>query len=382
MEPLPRNLFTPEHDLFREQVRRFCEREISPRHGEWELSHAVPHSVWEAAGKNGMLCCWLAEEDGGPGGDLLFDFIVCEELGRVGATGPGFALHSAIVTPYIAHYGRDSLKRRLLPAMVLGKKIGAIAMTEPETGSDVAAIRTRAARHSEGWIINGQKTFITNGQNADVMVVACKTASDQGSHGISLFVVNGGMPGFSRGRNLRKIGQHAQDTAELLFEDVYLPPDHLLGEENKGFQYLMQGLVQERLLVSVQCQARAEGSFETTCAYVKDRKAFRKRVADFQNTRFKLGELFAHLQAGRAYCDRLIELHVAGKLDAPSASAGKLWHSELLSRVTDECLQLHGGYGYMREYAIARAYVDARVERIYGGTSEIMKEIIAKKICD
>ena len=382
MEFLPRPMFSAEHHAFREQVRRFCEREIAPHHAQWEQAHGVPRATWEAAGRNGMLCCWLPEEDGGPGGDLLFDVIVCEELGRVGATGPGFPLHSVIVTPYIAHHGTASLKQRVLPGMASGTKIGAIVMTEPGAGSDLAGIRTQARRDGDDWVISGQKTFITNGQNADVMVVACKTDNDKGAHGVSLFVVTADLPGFSRGRNLHKIGQHAQDTAELFFDNVRVPADHLLGEENQGFRYMMRELAQERLLVSVQCQARAEAAFETTVAYVKDRKAFRKRVADFQNTRFKLSELFAQLQAGRAYCDRLVELHLQGQLDAASASAGKLWHSELLGRVTDECLQLHGGYGYMQEYAIGKAYMDARIERIYGGTSEIMKEIIARRVCD
>lgn len=382
MEFLPRTLFDTDHEAFREQVRRFCEREIAPHHAKWEEAHGVPREIWQAAGDNGLLCCWLGEEDGGPGGDLLFDLIVCEELGRVGATGPGFPLHSVIVAPYIAHNATESLKRHVLLGMVSGEKIGAIVMTEPGAGSDLAGIRTRAERRGDKWVINGQKTFITNGQNADVLVVACKTDPERGAHGISLFVVTSDMPGFSRGKNLHKIGQHAQDTAELFFDNVEVPADHLLGEENKGFRYLMRELAQERLLVSVQCQARAEAAYEATVAYVKERKAFKQRLADFQNTRFKLGELFAQLQAGRAYCDRLIELHLQGNLDASSASAGKLWHSELLGRITDECLQLHGGYGYMQEYAIARAFVDARIERIYGGASEIMKEIIARKVLD
>ncbi len=382
MFPLPRTLFTPEHEAFREQVRRFCEREILPHHGAWEDAHRVPRELWEKAGDNGMLCCWLPEEHGGPGGDLLFDFIVSEELGRIGATGPGFSLHSVIVTPYILAYGSPSLKGRLLRDMASGRRIAAIAMTEPGTGSDLGALQTTARRVGEGWVINGQKTFITNGQNADVVVVACKTEPDLGPRGVSLFAVTAEARGFAKGRTLKKIGQLGQDTAELFFDDVVVPADCLLGTENQGFRYLMENLVQERLLVSVQCQARAEAAFDTTVAYVRERKAFRQRLADFQNTRFKLAELFAALQAGRAYCDRLVELHLAGRLDAVGASSGKLWHSELLGRVADECLQLHGGYGYMREYDIARAYVDARIERIYAGTSEIMKEIIARSVCD
>ncbi len=386
MNTPPRPLFTPEHDAFRDQVRRFCQREIAPHHAAWEEAHGVPRDVWRQAGAGGLLCCWLPEALGGPGADLLFDFIVAEELGRIGATGPGFALHSVIVAPYLAAHGRPQLQRALLPAMVAGEKIAAIAMTEPGTGSDVAAIRTHARRASDAggdhYVLSGQKTFITNGHNADLVVVACKTEPEQGARGVSLLVVERGMAGFTRGRNLRKIGQHAQDTAELFFDNVRVPASHLLGEEGQGFKYLMQKLAQERLLVSVQCQARAEAALQWTVDYVKERKAFRQRVADFQNTRFKLAALATDIQAGRAYCDQLIAQHLAGALDAVGAAAGKLWHSELLGRVTDECLQLFGGYGYMHEYPIARAYADARIERIYAGTSEIMKEIVARDLLD
>ena len=377
-----RPLFTAEHDAFREQVRRFCAQEIAPHHAAWEDAHGVPRALWQHAGANGLLCCWLPEALGGPGADLLFDFIVAEELGRIGATGPGFPLHSVIVAPYLTAHGTPALQQALLPAMVAGEKIAAIAMTEPGTGSDVAAIRTQARRDGEHYVLSGQKTFITNGHNADVIVVACKTDASQGAHGVSLLVVQDGMAGFTRGRNLRKIGQHAQDTAELFFDNVRVPASHLLGDEGQGFKYLMQKLAQERLLVSVQCQARAEAALQWTVDYVQERKAFRQRLADFQNTRFKLAALATDLQAGRAYCDQLIAQHLAGELDAVGAAAGKLWHSELLGRVTDECLQLFGGYGYMAEYPIARAYADARIERIYAGTSEIMKEIVARDLLD
>lgn len=382
MPILPRTLFSAEHEAFRDQVRKFCQKEIAPLHADWEVAHAVPKSIWRRAGENGLLGCWIPEADGGLGADLLFDLVVCEELGRVGATGPGFPLHSVIVAPYIVHHGADSLKQKVLPKMVQGEYVAAIAMTEPGAGSDLAAIKTKAERRGNEWVINGQKTFITNGQNADVIVVACKTTPERGARGVSLFVVTADMPGFSRGQNLQKIGQHAQDTAELFFDNLVVPADHLLGEENQGFKYLMQELAQERMLVSVQCQARAEAVLDATATYVKDRKAFGKRLADFQNTRFKLASVFADIQAGRAYCDRLIALHLDGQLDAVAASAGKLWHSEMLGRVVDECLQLFGGYGYMQEYPVARAFVDARIERIYAGTSEIMKEIIARSLCD
>lgn len=382
MQLLPRPFFSPDHEAFRDQVRRFCEQEIAPHHAAWEEAHGVPLDVWRMAGDNGLLCCWVSEADGGPGADMLFDVIVSEELCRIGATGPGFNLHSLVVTPYIAHYGNAAIRQAILPKMVSGELVGAIAMTEPGAGSDLASIRTQAKRDGDGWLISGQKTFITNGQNAGVMVVAAQTEDEFGKKGISMFVVTSDMPGFSRGRNLHKIGQHAQDTAELFFDNVRVGPDHLLGEVNKGFKYMMQELPQERLCISVNCQARAEAVFEWTQAYVKDRKAFKQRIADFQNTRFKLAALYADLQAGRALCDSMLSRHMVGQLDTTGASAGKLWHSELLARVTDECVQLHGGYGYMQEYAVAKAYCDARIERIYAGTSEIMKEIIARAICD
>lgn len=382
MKLFTRTLFSAEHETFRDQVRRFCAQEITPNHEKWEQAHGVSKDVWLKAGQNGLLCCWLPEKEGGPGGDLLFDVVVSEELCRIGATGPGFNLHSLVVAPYIAHYGQPALKQTILPKMVSGEWVGAIAMTEPGAGSDLANIRTRAVREGDAWVINGQKTFITNGQNADVVVVAAQTKDAQEKSGISMFVVTADMPGFSKGRNLHKIGQHAQDTAELFFEDVRVPANHLLGEVNKGFRYMMQELPQERLCISVNCQARAEAVFEWTQSYVKDRKAFSQRIADFQNTRFKLASLYADLQAGRALCDNLIARQLKGELDPIEASAGKLWHSEMLGRVTDECLQLHGGYGYMQEYMVAKAYCDARIERIYAGTSEIMKEIIARSICD
>ncbi|HKW82615.1 MAG TPA: acyl-CoA dehydrogenase family protein [Burkholderiaceae bacterium] len=379
---LPRPIFGPEHEAFREQVRRFVEHEVKPHHADWEQAHQVPRELWRRAGTNGLLCGWLPEADGGPGGDLLFDIVVSEELNRAGATGPGFGLHSLIVAPYLSHYGVPALKQRLLPAMVSGEAIGAIAMTEPGAGSDLAAIRTRAWRDGDAWVVDGQKTFITNGQNADVVVVACKTDPERGASGVSLLVVERGMDGFTRGRNLRKIGQAAQDTAELFFDRVRVPATHLLGEEGQGFRYLMRELAQERLLISVQCQARAEAALQWTVDHVRERRAFGQALAAFQNTRFELAGLWSELQAGRAYCDALLGQHLAGQLDAASASAGKLWHSEMLGRVVDACVQLHGGYGYMAEYPIARAFVDARIERIYGGTSEIMKEVIARRLMD
>ena len=377
---MPRQLFQDEHEQFRDMVRKFCDDRIRPYHAEWAEAHQVPKELWREAGELGMLNAWLPEEYGGIGEGILFDLIVVEELGRAGATGPGFHLHSMMCTPYIAEHGCDELKARILPKMVSGEAIGAIGFTEPGAGSDLAAIKTRAERSGNGWKINGQKTFITNGQNADVVVLACVTDPGKGAKGISIFLVEAGMDGFTKGRNLKKVGQHANDTAELFFEDVWVPDENLLGTENHGFFYMMDKLAQERLTLSVHCQARAEAVLDWTLAYVKERNAFGKRIMDFQNTRFKLAELKTQIAAGRAFCDQLIAEKLAGTLDGVRAAQGKLFHSELLGRVVDECVQLHGGYGYMEEYDVAQAYVDARIERIYAGTSEIMKEIIGRSL--
>jgi acyl-CoA dehydrogenase len=380
MSSFPRIIFTEDHEQFRQVVRRFCEERIMPFHAEWAEQHQVPRALWLEAGALGMLNAWLPEEYGGIGQGILFDLIVVEELGRAGATGPGFHLHSMMSTPYIAEHGCDELKARILPKMVSGEYIGAIGFTEPGTGSDLANIKTRAEKHGNGWKINGQKTFITNGQNADIVVTACVTDPTKGAKGISMIVIEAGMDGFKKGRNLNKIGQHANDTAELFFEDVVVPAENLLGQEGHGFFYMMDKLAQERLTLSVHTQARAEAVLEWTIAYVKARNAFGQRVIDFQNTRFKLAEMKTQLFAGRAFCDALIKQKLDGNLDSVQAAAGKLFHSELLGRVTDECVQLHGGYGYMAEYPVAQAYVDARIERIYAGTSEIMKEIIGRSL--
>lgn len=373
-------IFNEDHESFRATVRRFCEERVAPHQETWMEDHRVPRDIWREAGALGMLCAWLPEAFGGTGTDIRFDIVVCEELARIGATGPGFPMHSLIVAPYIEEFGSPALKKRLLPQMVSGERIGALAMTEPGAGSDLAGIRTMAVPHEEGWCIRGQKTFITNGYNADIIVVACVTDPAKGAHGISLFVIDGDAPGFSRGRNLRKMGQHAQDTAELFFDDVIVPHDHLLGQAGRGFIQMMEGLPQERLTVSILCQARAEAALDATIAYTGERQAFGKRIIDFQNTRFKLAEMQAQIMAGRAFCDQLVAARLSGRLGAVDAAAGKLWHSEMLGRIVDECVQLHGGYGYMMEYPIARAYVDARIERIYGGTSEIMKEVISRDI--
>lgn len=373
-------IFNEDHESFRATVRRFCEERMAPHQETWMEEHRVPPEIWREAGALGMLCAFLPEEFGGTGTDIRFDVVVCEELGRIGATGAGFPLHSLIVAPYIEEFGEAALKKRLLPPMVSGERIGAIAMTEPGAGSDLAGIKTTAVPHGGGWRIQGQKTFITNGYNADIIVVACVTDPAKGAHGISLIVVEGDAPGFSRGRNLRKMGQHAQDTAELFFDDVIVPRENLLGEAGKGFIAMMEGLPQERLLLSIMCQSRAEAALAATIAYTAERKAFGQRIIDFQNSRFKLADMQAQIMAGRAFCDQLVAARLANRLSAADAAAGKLWHSEMLGRVVDECVQLHGGYGYMMEYPVAKAYVDARIERIYGGTSEIMKEVISRDI--
>lgn len=380
MNKFPRTIYEPEHEQFRDVVRRFCQEKLAPHREEWEEAKRVPPEIWREAGSLGMLNGWLPEKYGGVGEDTRFDLIVCEELGRACITGPGFSLHSLVITPYIHEYGTEKLKTRLLPRLVSGDSIAAIGMTEPSAGSDLSSIRTTAVREGDGWRVNGQKTFITNGHNADVLVAACVTDPGKGAKGISLLVLEAEMEGYSKGKSLRKIGQHASDTAELFFDNVYVPDENFLGEPNNGFFYMMEQLPLERMSISVQCQSRAEAIFDLTVDYTSERKAFGKRVLDFQNTRFALAGLKAELLAGQAFCDALIKQSLEGKLDSVQASAGKLWHSEMLGRVVDTCVQLHGGYGYMEEYTVARAFIDARLERIYAGTSEIMKEIIGRSL--
>ncbi len=377
---LPRTLFSPEHELYRDQVRRFVEREIAPHHAEWEKEGIVPRSAWLAAGEAGLLLPAIPDEYGGGGGDRLHSTIVMEELARAGATGPGFGLHSDIVAPYILSYGTEEQKRRYLPRMAKGEVIGAIAMSEPGAGSDLQGVRTTAMPRGNGYVLNGQKTFITNGQNADVVIVVAKTDPTQGAKGITLFLVDGGLPGFSKGRNLEKLGLHAQDTSELFFQDVELPGDARLGEEGQGFILLMKELAWERLQIAIGGIAAAEAALEWTISYTKERKVFRQTVFDFQTTKHKLAEMKTEVQVGRVFVDRCIEQMLDGGLDPTTAAMAKYWITDLQGRVVDQCLQLHGGYGYMSEYPIARAYADARVQRIYGGTNEIMKELISRTL--
>ena len=377
---LPRPIFTQEHNIFRDSVRRFVDEEIVPYHSEWEKDGVVCRDVWLKAGKAGLLCCTVPVSYGGPGGDFLHSTIVIEELARAGASGPGFSLHTDITTPYMMRYGSEDQKRHWVPRMVTGEVITAIAMTEPETGSDLQAITTSAIADGNELLINGRKTFITNGQNADLVIVVAKTDPSEGSHGTSLVLVETNREGFSRGRNLEKIGMKAQDTSELFFDNVRVPRTNLLGEEGGGFKQLMQELPQERLLIAIGAVASSEAALDWTVTYTRDRKAFGKPIAEFQNTRFKLAELKTDVTAARAFLDRCLELHLEGGLDATTGAMIKLSTTELQGRVLDQCVQLHGGYGYMWEFPIARAWADARVQRIYGGTSEIMKELISRSL--
>jgi alkylation response protein AidB-like acyl-CoA dehydrogenase len=377
---LPRTLFSEEHELYRDQVRKFVEREIAPHHAKWEKDSIVPRSVWLAAGEAGLLLPAIPDEYGGCGGDRLHSAIVMEELARAGATGPGFSLHSDIVAPYILTYGTEEQKHRYLPRMAKGEIIGAIAMTEPGAGSDLQGVRTTAQARGNGYVLNGQKTFITNGQNSDVVITVAKTDPAAGAKGITLFLVDGGLPGFSKGRNLEKLGMHAQDTSELFFQDVELPGDARLGAEGQGFGMLMKELAWERLQIAITGIAASEAALQGTLDYVRERKAFGRAVFDFQTTKHKLAELKTEVQIGRTFVDRCLQQMMETELDATTAAMAKYWITDLQCKVMDVCLQLHGGYGYMIEYPIARAYADARVQRIYGGTNEIMKELIARSL--
>lgn len=377
---IPRSIYSSDHELFREAVRRFVAAEIQPHHAQWEKDGVVSREVWRAAGSNGLLCSFVPEQYGGPGGDFLHTAIVIEELAKVEVTGPAFHLHSGIVAPYILHYGTEAQKLRWLPGMCAGEIIGAIAMTEPSAGSDLQGMRARAVRDGDDYLLNGQKTFISNGQLADLVITVCKTDPEAGAKGMSLLVVERGDAGFTRGRNLEKVGWHAQDTSELFYSDVRLPLDRLLGEENRAFKYLMQELAQERLIVAIRSITTLETAVASTVAYTRQREAFGKPLFALQNTRFKLAECQTEAVVARTFVDRCMEMHMQAQLDANDAAMAKLHVTETLSKVLDECLQLHGGYGYMWEYPIARAWAGHRVSRIAGGSSEIMKEIISRTL--
>ncbi|XP_056391188.1 long-chain specific acyl-CoA dehydrogenase, mitochondrial isoform X2 [Hyla sarda] len=377
-----RSIFNADHDIFRESVRRFFQQEVAPYHAEWEKAGQVSRELWEKAGQQGLLGAAIPEEHGGIGGDILSSAIVWEEQMYVNCTGPGFSLHSDIVMPYISRYGSQSQIQKYISQMAAGKCIGAIAMTEPGAGSDLQGVRTNAKKDGSDWILNGSKVFITNGWMSDVVIVVAVTNREARTpaHGISLFLVDNGTKGFVKGRKLEKIGLKAQDTAELFFEDVRLPADALLGEENKGFYYLMQELPQERLLIADMALASCEFMFEETRNYVKQRKAFGKTIAHLQTVQHKLAEMKTQICVGRTFLDNCIQLHAEKRLDSATASMAKYWASDLQNTVATEGVQLHGGWGYMWEYPIAKAYVDSRVQPIYGGTNEIMKELIARDI--
>ena len=376
-----RTLFSPEHEEFRTSFRRFLEKEVLPYHEAWEERGYVDREVWQKAGANGFLCPSMPEQYGGAGADRLYSMVMMEETSKARTTGLGFSLHSEIVAPYILKYGTDEQKQRFLPRMARGEIIGAIAMSEPGVGSDLQSVKTNAVKDVEGnYILNGAKTFITNGWNADLVIVVAKTNPALGAKGTSLLLVERGMKGFDKGKRLKKLGLKAQDTSELFFDNVHVPASNLLGVEGQGFIYLMQELPWERMQIAIGATASAQQAIDDTMVYVRDRKVFGNSVASFQNTRFKLAEMQSQVQMARVFVDHCMGLLLAGELDAPTASMAKLNCTDMAGKVIDECLQLHGGYGFMWEYPIARAYADTRVSRIYGGTNEIMKEVIARSM--
>lgn len=373
---------TDDLELFEAEVFKFFSRELSPHVDKWRNEGAVERWAWEKAGEAGLLCMSMPEEYGGAGGTFAHEQIFCEQQVKAGVEGFGAGLHNCIVAPYILEFGTEEQKKRWLPKMATGELIGAIAMTEPGTGSDLQAVKTTAIRDGNQYVINGQKTFITNGQTANLIIVVAKTEPKEGAKGVSLMVVEtDGADGFERGRNLKKLGNKAQDTSELFFSDVKVPTENLLGtEEGQGFFQLMQKLPQERQQIAVLSIASIERALELTIDYVKERHAFGKPILAFQNTQFKLAECKAKATMARVFVDYCTERLIAGELDAATASMAKLLLTELEGEVMDECLQLHGGYGYMDEYPISRMYADARVQRIYGGTNEIMKLLIARTL--
>ncbi|HET8881058.1 MAG TPA: acyl-CoA dehydrogenase family protein [Solimonas sp.] len=371
-----------ELELFRDNVRRFLDREIAPHYAAWERDGIVPRSVWQSLGAAGLLCVDLPEAYGGPGAPLAYSCAVLEEISRrgYGALAANVAVHSDVVCQYVHHLGSEAQKRHYLPRMAAGDCVGAIAMTEPGAGSDLQGIKTVAVKDGDGYRISGSKTFITNGQHADFVITFAVTDAQAGAKGKTLFLVDTGTAGFARGRNLGKIGQHAGDTSELFYDDVRVPASAVLGTPGNGFGHLLDELPRERLMLSVGAVAAAEGALATTIDYVCQRKAFGKRVADFQNTRFELARMKTDTELAKAFVRQCARLYCAGALDPATAAIAKLGATENQFRVADACLQLFGGYGYMDEYPISRFFVDARIQRIYGGTSEIMKEVIARTL--
>ena len=374
-----RTAYTAEHTQFRDTVRKFIDRELTPNADRWEEAGIIDRAAWTKAGEAGLLCPTVPEAYGGLGLDFGYNAVIDEEIGYAGAT-VGYSLQSDIVADYLVAYGSEEQKLQWLPRLISGETVTAIAMTEPGAGSDLQGIKTTAKRDGNHYVIKGSKTYITNGQHADLIIVVAKTDPERGAKGTSLILVEAAREGFARGRNLDKIGQNAADTSELFFEDVRVPITNCLGSENMGFVYLMSQLPQERLSIAVGAQAAAQRAFDEAVKFTKDRKAFGKTVFDFQNTKFTLADLAAKLQVGWAHIDWCLARHLKQELTAIEGSAAKLWHTELQWEVVDAALQLHGGAGYMNEYPIARMWRDARVQRIYGGTSEIMKEVVSRGI--
>ena len=381
---IKRELFNEDHDAFRDMVRKFIENEIAPHHAAWERDGIVSRDLWLKAGAAGMLCCTIPEEYGGAGADYLFDVVVFEEMARSGFTGPGFMIHCDLVATYVKSFGSEAQKKHWLPKMVRGEAIGSLGMTEPHAGSDLKAIRTKAVREPSGdgdhFVISGQKVFISNGQLCDVIVLATKTDSTAGAKGVTLFLVDTSLPGFRKGKNLQKLGMKGQDTSEMFFDDVRVPASAMLGEEGKGFELMMTKLAQERLAQAIRSATVAETVVEWTVDYTANRKAFNKTIGDFQNTQFKLAELKTEAVVGRQFVDKCISIFMRGELDAVDAAMAKMWLSNMHCKVVDECLQLFGGWGYMWEYPIARAYADARIVKIAGGSIEVMKHIIGRQM--
>ena len=377
---IPRTLYDSDHEMFRQSVRKFIETNAIPNHETWEKEGMVSDEVWLGAGSQGFLCPTVAEKYGGVDADFRYNCIVNEEIARSGCSGLGWTLHSDIAVPYIERYGTEYQKEKYLSRCVSGELITAIAMSEPGAGSDLQGTKTNAVLDGDHYILNGSKTFITNGQKSGLVIVVAKTDVSAGSKGISLFLVESEFEGFSKGKNLEKLGMKAQDTSELFFQDVRVPKENLLGEEGRGFIYLMQDLPQERLSIAVGAIANAQALLESTIDYTKERRAFGVSVASFQNTQFKLAELSAEISSAEVFLDRCTELLLNDELDTVTASKLKLVATDLQCKVADECLQLHGGWGYMWEYPVCRAFADSRVQRIYGGSNEIMKLIISREL--
>ncbi|PPE76050.1 acyl-CoA dehydrogenase [Solimonas fluminis] len=381
---VPRSLFTAEHEEFRRSVRRFIAEEISPNHERWEEQQHVDRALWNKAGEMGLLSLTVPEQYGGIGADRLYSVVYLEELLYAGASGIGWPVHSDIVAPYVLNHGTEEQKRHWLPKLVSGEAVGAIAMTEPGTGSDLQGMKMRAVEDGDDLVLNGTKTFITNGFLCDMVIVAVKMGEgDEGGKSVSLVIVEADRPGFAKAKPLKKVGMKAQDTCELFFNNVRIPKSNILGGEKaigQGFIMLMKELAWERMVIAVMSVAGARAAFESTVKYTKGRKAFGKPVASFQNTKFKLAEMRAEIEIAQVYVDRCIELVLQRKLSPEAAAAAKYWCSDMMNKVIDECVQLHGGYGYMLEYPVARAWVDARVMRIFGGTNEIMKELISRSL--